>query len=160
MAKLQSVLRTLGFTGIVVLVDRVDEPYLINGSAELMKALVWPMLDNKLLKHPGMGFKLLLPAELIHFVDREDRDFHQRARLDKQNLIRSLEWTGQSLYDLAGVAAEGLGRSVAARRPWPSFSIRISSSAGWSTSWVAADAAAPVQVPLPAFRLPHQRPYR
>jgi hypothetical protein len=101
LAKLQNVLRTLGFTGIIVLVDRVDEPYLVNGSAELMKALVWPMLDNKLLKHPGMGFKLLLPAELIHFVDREDRDFHQRARLDKQNLIRSLEWTGQSLFDLA-----------------------------------------------------------
>jgi hypothetical protein len=101
LAKLQNVLRTLGFTGIIVLVDRVDEPYLINGSAELMKSLVWPMLDNKLLKHPGVGFKLLLPVELIHFIDREDRDFHQRARLDKQNLICSLEWTGQSLLDLA-----------------------------------------------------------
>jgi hypothetical protein len=114
LAKLQNVLRTLGFTGVIVLVDRVDEPYLINGSAELMKALVWPMLDNKLLKHPGMGFKLLLPAELIHFVDREDRDFHQRARLDKQNLIRSLEWTGQSLFDLAEsrlAAAAASGRS-------------------------------------------------
>ena len=34
------------------------------------------------------------------------------ARLDKQNLVRSLEWSGQSLYDLAdarvrGCAAEG-----------------------------------------------------
>jgi hypothetical protein len=114
LAKLQNVLRTLGFPGIIVLVDRVDEPYLINGSAELMRALVWPMLDNKLLKHPGMGFKLLLPEELIHFVDREDRDFHQRARLDKQNLIRSLEWTGQSLFDLAEsrlTAAAVSGRS-------------------------------------------------
>ena len=64
LAKLQNVLRTLGFSGIVVLVDRVDEPYLINGSAELMRALVWPLLDNKLLKHPGIGFKLLLPSEL------------------------------------------------------------------------------------------------
>jgi hypothetical protein len=101
LAKFQNVLRTLGFSGIVVLVDRVDEPYLINGSPELMRALVWPLLDNKLLKHPGIGFKLLLPSELAHFLDREDRDFHQRARLDKQNLIRSLEWTGQSLYDVA-----------------------------------------------------------
>ena len=45
-------------------------------------------------------------------MDREDRDFHQRARLDKQNLIRSLGWTGQSLYDMANAriaacAAEG-----------------------------------------------------
>ncbi len=101
MAKLQNVLRSLGFSGIVVLVDRVDEPYVVNGSAERMRAILWPMLDNKFLKHPGIGFKLLLPAELVYYIDREDREFHQRARLDKQNLIRSLDWTGQSLYDLA-----------------------------------------------------------
>ena len=52
LAKLQGVLATLGFPGIIVLVDRVDEPYLINGSAELMRALVWPLLDNKLLEAP------------------------------------------------------------------------------------------------------------
>ena len=49
--KLQAVLATLGFEGIVVLVDRVDEPYIINGSTDLMQALVWPMFDNKLLKY-------------------------------------------------------------------------------------------------------------
>ena len=102
---------------MVVLVDRVDEPYLINGSAGLMRAMIWPMLDNKLLKHPGLGLKLLLPAELVDFVDREDRDFHQRSRLDKQNLIRSLDWTGESLFDLANArikacAAEGRGPSL------------------------------------------------
>jgi len=43
----------------------------------------------------------LLPIELERLLDRESRDFHQRARLDKQNLIRSLSWTGQSLYDMA-----------------------------------------------------------
>ena len=59
------------------------------------------MLDNKFLKHPGLGLKLLLPIELERLLDRESRDFHQRARLDKQNLIRSLAWTGQSLYDMA-----------------------------------------------------------
>lgn len=101
LAKFQEVLHTLGFTGVIVLVDRVDEPYLINGSAELMRTMLWPMLDNKFLKHPGLGLKLLLPVELSYYIDREDRDFHQRARLDKQNLVRSLDWTGQSLYDLA-----------------------------------------------------------
>ena len=99
--KLQAALRSLRFGGIIVIVDRVDEPYLINGSSDLMQALVWPMLDNKLLKHPGLGLKLLLPVELERRVDRQERDFHERARLDKQNLIRSLAWTGQSLYDLA-----------------------------------------------------------
>jgi len=99
--KLQSVLRSFGYQGLIVLVDRVDEPHLINGSADQMKALLWPMLDNKFLKHPGLGLKLLLPIELSYFVDREDRDFYQRARLDKQNMVPSLQWTGEALYDVA-----------------------------------------------------------
>jgi hypothetical protein len=112
LTKLQGLLHSMHFEGILVLVDRVDEPYLINGSTDLMRALVWPVLDNKFLKHPGLGLKLLLPMELERLIDREDRDFHQRARLDKQNLIRSLGWTGQSLYDMANAriaacAAEG-----------------------------------------------------
>ncbi len=101
LSKFQGILKTLGFQGIVVLVDRVDEPHLINGSMEQMRALLWPMLDNKFLKHPGIGFKLLLPIELSQYIDREDRDFYQRARLDKQNLIPSLEWTGEALFDVA-----------------------------------------------------------
>jgi hypothetical protein len=114
LTKLQGVLRSMHLEGILVLVDRVDEPYLINGSTDLMRALVWPMLDNKFLKHPGLGLKLLLPIELERLVDRESRDFHQRARLDKQNLIRSLAWTGQSLYDMANsriAACAGEGSS-------------------------------------------------
>ncbi len=99
--KLQSALRSMHFEGVIVVVDRVDEPYLINGSSSLMQTLVWPMLDNKFLKHHGLGVKLLLPIELEHAIDRQERDFHERARLDKQNLVRSLAWTGQSLYDLA-----------------------------------------------------------
>lgn len=101
LAKFQGILASLGFSGILVLVDRVDEPHLVNGSPEQMRALLWPMLDNKFLKHPGIGFKLLLPIELAYFIDREDRDFYQRARLDKQNMIPSLEWTGEALYDVA-----------------------------------------------------------
>lgn len=99
--KLQAILQTLGYPGIVVLIDRVDEPHLINGQAELMKALIWPVLDNKFLKHPGLGLKLMLPIELWRFTEREERDFYQRARLDKQNVIPSFEWTGEALYDVA-----------------------------------------------------------
>ncbi|MCA9154433.1 MAG: hypothetical protein KDA55_19055 [Planctomycetales bacterium] len=101
LAKLQGLLNSLGFQGIIVLMDRIDEPHLINGSAELMKLLVWPMLDNKFLKHPGLGLKLMLPIELTRYVDKEDREFYQRARLDKQNMISSFEWTGEALYDVA-----------------------------------------------------------
>ena len=71
------------------------------GKIELMRLFVWPLLDNKLLKHPGIGFKLMLPQELHRDMERESRDFHERARLDKQNVIPSFQWTGESLYDLA-----------------------------------------------------------
>jgi hypothetical protein len=114
LSKLQAVLRSLRFGGIIALVDRVDEPYLINGSTELMQALVWPLLDNKFLKHPGLGLKLLLPSELERLVDRQEREFHQRARLDKQNLVRSLAWTGQSLYDLANARLAACAEAAAA----------------------------------------------
>ena len=99
--KLRGVLQSLGFEGITVLVDRVDEPHLINGNPERMKAFLWSMFDNKFLKHPGFGFKLLLPKEVYPYVNRGDKEFYERSRLDKQNLIQSLEWTGESLYDLA-----------------------------------------------------------
>lgn len=101
--KLQSILETLNYAGIIVLIDRLDEPHLINGSVELMKALLWPMLDNKFLKHPGLGLKLLLPLELTRFINREDKQFYERARLDKQNLISNFEWSGEALFDVANV---------------------------------------------------------
>ncbi|MBL8826966.1 MAG: hypothetical protein JNM18_08245 [Planctomycetaceae bacterium] len=117
LAKFQAVLNSLGFAGVLVIVDRLDEPHLVNGSPEQMRALIWPMLDNKFLKHPGIGFKLLLPVELSQYIAREDREFYQRARLDKQNMIPSLEWTGEALYDVANArlracAASGKTPSV------------------------------------------------
>lgn len=101
LGKFQNVLEHFGYSGILVLVDRLDEPHVVNGQAELMRAFLWPLLDNKFLKHPGIGIKMMLPIELRRFIDREDRDFYQKSRLDKQNLVRSLQWTGSALYDLA-----------------------------------------------------------
>jgi hypothetical protein len=110
--KFQSILQRLGFSGVVVLMDRVDEPHMTGGKPERMQRFVWPILDNKLLKHPGIGFKMMLPQELHRDIERETRDFHERARLDKQNVIPAFRWTGESLYDLArarmlACAAEG-----------------------------------------------------
>ncbi len=110
--KFQSILDRLGFNGVVVLMDRVDEPHMTGGKPELMQRFVWPILDNKLLKHPGIGFKIMLPQELHRDIERETREFHERSRLDKQNVIPAFQWTGESLYDLArarmlACAAEG-----------------------------------------------------
>ncbi|MEY2724629.1 MAG: hypothetical protein RLZZ458_496 [Planctomycetota bacterium] len=101
LGKLQRFLKPLGWSSIIVLVDRVDEPHLINGSAERMRDFLWSMFDNKFLKHPGIGFKMLLPRDVVFFLSREEKEFYERSRLDKQNLINSLEWTGESLFDMA-----------------------------------------------------------
>jgi hypothetical protein len=101
LSKLQAVLKSLGFTSIVVLVDRVDEPHLVNGSPERMRDLLWPMFDNKFLKQPGLAFKLLLPSAVVGYLNRQETDFYERSRLDKQNLIPALTWSGQGLFDIA-----------------------------------------------------------
>ena len=115
--KFQSLLEPLGFHGVIVLMDRVDEPHLTGGKAELMQRFVWPILDNKLLKHPGLGFKIMLPQELHADIQRETREFHERARLDKQNVIPAFQWTGESLYDL--VRARMLACAAEGRTPEP-----------------------------------------
>ena len=99
--KFQAVLSRLGYRGIVVLIDRVDEPQLIEGDPRLMRALIWPLLDHKFLRHPGLGVKLLLPIELAYYLEKEDKEFYDQARPDKLNMIKPLRWTGPSLYDLA-----------------------------------------------------------
>ena len=117
LTKFQSILKRLDFTGVVVLMDRVDEPHMTGGKPELMRRFVWPLLDNKLLKHPGVGFKLMLPQELHRDVERESREFHERARLDKQNVIPAFQWTGESLYDLT--RARMLACATDSRSPEP-----------------------------------------
>lgn len=99
--KFQDVLKRLGFSGISIVVDRVDEPHLLGGAPARMRSFIWPLLDNKFLTHPGVGTKLLLPSELKAYISREGTAFYEKSRLDKHNLIQSLEWSGQSLFDIA-----------------------------------------------------------
>ena len=100
-ARLIEVLEHLGYrSGLVIVVDRVDEPTAVSGSASRMRSLVWPMLDNKFLQQDRVGLKLLLPLELRHLLHRESAEFFQEARLDKQHLVDRLTWSGATLYDL------------------------------------------------------------
>lgn len=98
--RLRRVLSPLGYRGLLVVIDRVDEPSLISGNPEAMRALIWPLLNNKFLQMDGVGVKMLLPIELRHALYRESSAFFQEARLDKQNLVDRLSWTGAMLYDL------------------------------------------------------------
>ncbi|MEM1071978.1 MAG: hypothetical protein AAGB48_00280 [Planctomycetota bacterium] len=98
--RLRQALAAFGYTSMIVVIDRVDEPSLINGDAERMRAVVWPMLNNKFLQQEGMGIKMLLPIELRHALYKESSQFFQEARLDKQNMVDRLSWSGPMLFDL------------------------------------------------------------
>ena len=98
--RLRRVLAALGYRGVFVLMDRVDEPTLVNGDPERMRSIVWPMFNNKFLQQEGFAIKMLLPIELRYALFKESSAFFQEARLDKQNLIERLSWTGSMLYDL------------------------------------------------------------
>jgi hypothetical protein len=98
--KLRRALAQLGFSGMLAVVDRVDEPTLINGDPARMRSIVWPLFSNKFLQQESFGVKMLLPSELRHALYKESSAFFQEARLDKQNLVERLTWTGPMLYDL------------------------------------------------------------
>ena len=147
--KFQSILQTLGHPSIIVVVDRVDEPQLVNGNAERMRELLWPMFDNKFLKHPGIGFKLLLPAEVVQFLRREEKEFYERSRLDKQNLVESLQWTGESLYDVANARIRACAKSGEQPSVQELFDESISESELISTF-------ARLRVPRHLFRFMHR----
>ncbi|MEZ6242363.1 MAG: hypothetical protein R3B57_04905 [Phycisphaerales bacterium] len=100
LARLLRVAGVFGYSGALVVLDRVDEPTLISGDADRMKAVVWPLLSNKFLQLEDVGVKMLLPIELRYALFRESSAFFQEARLDKQNLVERLTWTGPMLYDL------------------------------------------------------------
>ncbi|MFN9133687.1 MAG: hypothetical protein ACK5XO_13575, partial [Phycisphaerales bacterium] len=111
--RIRRVLRLFGYAGIVVVFDRIDEPPLVAGDPDRMKFIVWPMLTAKFLQQEGGGIKLLLPIELRHMLFRESAAFFQNARMDKQNMVEQLGWTGAMLYDLCDV------RMMACRHPDP-----------------------------------------
>ena len=97
---LAEVLRRIGVPGTIILVDRVDEPVAVTGAVSRMRSLAWPLFRNKVLQMPGVGMKFLLPLELRDELRRESSDFFQEARLDKQNLVERLAWSGSMLFDL------------------------------------------------------------
>lgn len=98
--RLRNVMKAFGFAGVVIIIDRMDEPTLISGDYDRMRAVVWPMLNNKFLQQDGVGVKMLLPVELRYALYKESAAFFQEARLDKQNMVDRLSWTGAMLYDL------------------------------------------------------------
>lgn len=112
LGRLQRMIRGLGFVSMTVLVDRVDEPSLVNGDSKKMRNLIWPLFTHKILQQDGLGIKMLLPIELGYELRRENADFFMGARLDKGNLIERLEWTGVNLFDICNQRVQAVCEPV------------------------------------------------
>ncbi len=126
--------------------------------------LIWPLLDHKFLRHPGIGFKLLLPIELAYYLEKENKEFYDRARPDKLNMIKPLRWTGPSLYDLASDRlracrpdASANGRGTAAS---PFHRRRDQRRLSQGCPGKPANPSAPLQVLAPADRGALPPPHR
>lgn len=98
--RLLGVAAAFGYTGMIVVVDRLDEPTAVGGDPTRMHQAVRSLLSNKFLQQEGVGVKMLLPLDLKQPLQREEAEFFQNARLDKQHTIERLAWSGAALYDL------------------------------------------------------------
>jgi hypothetical protein len=148
--RLRRVLAAFGYATMIIVIDRIDEPTLISGDPERMQAIIWPLLNNKFLTQPGIGVKMLLPMELRHSLFRESAAFFQEARLDKQNLIERLNWSGAMLYDLCSA------RLAACRRPGAEPIALIDLFAEDVTRQDLVDALDQMHQPRDAFKMLYQ----
>ncbi|MFM9994848.1 MAG: hypothetical protein ACKVU4_03500 [Phycisphaerales bacterium] len=148
--RLRRLLGAFGYASIIIVVDRVDEPTLVRGDPERMRAVVWPLFNNKLLQQEGFGLKLLLPIELRHLLFKESGAFFQEARLDKQNLVERLAWTGPMLYDLCDA------RLNACRAPGVEPITLLDLFAEDVTRQDVTEALGSMQQPRDAFKLMYQ----
>jgi hypothetical protein len=111
--RLRRALSLLGYTGVIVVIDRVDEPPMVAADPDRMRSIIWPLFNNKLLQFEGLGLKMLLPIELRHALYKESSAFFQEARLDKQGFVDRLSWSGTTLYDLCNGRLRACTRAAA-----------------------------------------------
>ena len=101
LARFQVILSASGYAAWYVLLDRVDEPSSLNTDPKAARRFVETLLDHKLLQVPGMALKLFLPIEFDELQRSATPEKLKMMRLDKSNLVPTLEWTGQELVEIA-----------------------------------------------------------
>jgi len=93
--------KVLGYDAWYVLVDRLDEPSALTADGDAGRRFAETLLDHKLLQLPDLALKLFLPIELDRIYRSATPEQLKRMRLDKSNLVETLDWTGQELIEIA-----------------------------------------------------------
>ncbi len=98
--KLSDLAKAAGYARVVVAIDKVDEPTIMNGDYDEMFYFIRPLWSNKLLQTSGIQFKMLLPTQLHRNIRKADGNLLNTARLDKANMIHPFTWSGNHLYEM------------------------------------------------------------
>jgi len=94
-------LKDYGYTGMYVMIDRIDEPSLLSNNTSDMREFIAKILDIKLLQYEDLGLKLFLPIEMDEIHRNATPEQLKKMRLDKSNLVPELKWNGMELYEIA-----------------------------------------------------------
>ncbi len=98
--KVLRIARVMDYARVAVVIDKVDEPTLINGDYNRMGDFIVPLWNNKVLQTSGINLKMLLPAQIYDRVRKADAQLLNTARLDKANIIHPLTWSGEHLHEM------------------------------------------------------------
>lgn len=80
LSRLVQLSKVFGFTGISILVDKVDETELTTNSAEATAKLIYPLMSHiQLLEVPGFSWQFFLWSKVKSYLEGEDKSI----RLDK-----------------------------------------------------------------------------
>lgn len=80
LSRLVSLVRIFGFTGIAVLIDKVDETEITTNSAELTSKLIYPLASHiQLLEVPGFAWQFFLWSKVKTYFENQGHP----VRLDK-----------------------------------------------------------------------------
>jgi hypothetical protein len=107
-------LRGLGWSGLQVLVDRVDESRALDGDPLRMRALLEPLVTGRLSEQEGISVQAFLPLELRPMARPRAGRGLLHSSFEKRGCVEELRWSGQQLLELADRRL-----SAAARGPAP-----------------------------------------
>ena len=107
-------LRGLGWSGLQVLVDRVDESRALDGDPLRMRALLEPLVTGRLSEQEGISVQAFLPLELRPMARPRAGRGLLHSTFEKRGCVEELRWSGQQLLELADRRL-----SAAARGPAP-----------------------------------------
>ncbi len=108
-------LRAMGWSGLQLLVDRVDESRALDGDPRRMRALLQPLVTGRASEQDGVGVQAFLPVELRPMARPRQVSRLLHSDFEKRGQVEELRWSGQQLLDLVDRRLAAAARGPAPR---------------------------------------------